>query len=251
VSEVPRLCLHGFLGCGADFEAWLEPRAGDIVPDLPGHGPKPDVDLLEGDPDMAFERCLDWIEAQVAAAGHRSVDLVAYSMGGRLAYGLLARGNIQICCAVLIGANPGIESDEERRTRAAADDALATSLAASRLPEWLDGWYAQPLFGDIESSDAWPETRARRSGASAPSLALALRRLGPGRQPSYWGALAAMTADQVLLVAGADDEKYVQINERAKQRIPRSATLTVDRTAHALHVERPALVGQLVSAFLA
>ena len=99
MREVPRLYLHGFLGCAADAAAWIDIQDGDLVLDLPGCGPNPEMGPLEGDPDGGFDRCLAWIEDQVRAAGVDQVDVVGYSMGGRLAYGLLARGNIDICCA--------------------------------------------------------------------------------------------------------------------------------------------------------
>ena len=107
-ARPPLLCLHGFLGAADDAD-WLGPPDGyaRIAPDLPGHGPSPDLTPLGTDPAQSFERCIAWIESQVETGGG-AIDVLGYSMGGRLAFGLLARRNVPIRHAVIIGAHPGI-----------------------------------------------------------------------------------------------------------------------------------------------
>jgi 2-succinyl-6-hydroxy-2,4-cyclohexadiene-1-carboxylate synthase len=141
--------------------------------------------------------------AQLAAIAERlgPVDaVVGYSLGARLALGLVVEGYAPR--AVLISVNPGI-ADAERPARRAADAAWAKRFRSEPLADVLDAWEAQPLFAGRSRADR----RARRLALDPEQCAQSLEVLGLAEMPDYRGAVD----DRFRLIAGADDVKFVAI----------------------------------------
>jgi 2-succinyl-6-hydroxy-2,4-cyclohexadiene-1-carboxylate synthase len=126
--------------------------------------------------------------------------VVGYSLGARLALGLVAEGYAPR--AVLISVNPGI-ADAERPARRAADAAWAARFRAEPLADVLDAWEAQPLFAGRSRADR----RAQRLALDPEQCARSLDVLGLAEMPDYRGEVD----DRVRLIAGADDTKFVAI----------------------------------------
>lgn len=102
-SGPPILLIHGFLASGArDWPeaTWQQPLTaagrGVIVPDLPGHG----------DSAPATAGVARLVDALAALAGEGPVDVVAYSLGARLAWSLAARHAASVRRMVLGGLAP-------------------------------------------------------------------------------------------------------------------------------------------------
>jgi 2-succinyl-6-hydroxy-2,4-cyclohexadiene-1-carboxylate synthase len=76
-------------------------------------------------------------------------------------------------------------------------------------------------------------------------LAATLRGLGPGATPPFWDRLAAIRA-RTLLLAGAEDERYVAFARRLARAIPLSRPEIVADAGHPLHVEQPEATARLV-----
>lgn len=126
--------------------------------------------------------------------------VVGYSLGARLALGLVAEGFAPR--AVLISVNPGI-ADAERPARRAADAAWAERFRTEPLADVLDAWEAQPLFAGRSRIDR----RAQRLALDPEQCARSLEVLGLAEMPDYRGAIDA----RVRLIAGAEDAKFVAI----------------------------------------
>ena len=126
--------------------------------------------------------------------------VVGYSLGARLALGLVAEGYAPR--AVLISVNPGI-ADAERPARRAADAAWATRFRTEPLAEVLDAWEAQPLFAGRSRADR----RAERLALDPEQCARSLEVLGLAEMPDYRGVIDG----RFRLIAGADDAKFVAI----------------------------------------
>ncbi|MCE9572117.1 MAG: alpha/beta fold hydrolase, partial [Deltaproteobacteria bacterium] len=171
----------------------LEP----VIPRLPGH----DVPIADGwDANLA--------EVSAALAGAEIV--VGYSLGARVALGLLATD--RIARAVLVSLNPGLASASEREVRAAGDRAWAAMLRDRGIAAFVDAWQAQPLFASQARVD--PERlaarRARRLALPAEGLARSLETMGLAAMPDYRAALHAR-ADRAHLIVGEEDAKFVAI----------------------------------------
>lgn len=128
--------LHGFLGRPESFESLarlLEYDGPVIALTLPGHNPS-----VPAQPARGFDGAVDDLAAALAALGREPVHLVGYSMGGRLALGLLARYGRRIARAVLIGASPGLADPGERAARAREDAHRAAMLRKGGLEDFVN-----------------------------------------------------------------------------------------------------------------
>jgi 2-succinyl-6-hydroxy-2,4-cyclohexadiene-1-carboxylate synthase len=54
----------------------------------------------------------------------------------------------------------------------------------------------------------------------------------------------------VQLIAGEYDKKYVEINQRMKERMPGSSIEIIQSSGHITHLERPAEFVSLINRFL-
>jgi 2-succinyl-6-hydroxy-2,4-cyclohexadiene-1-carboxylate synthase len=247
----PLLLLHGFTG-SADEWASLAPRLAALrellAVDLIGHGRS----AAPADPERyTMEHCVVDLLALLDSLGHERVDLLGYSMGGRVALQLAAAVPGRIRSLILESASPGIEDEAERAARVASDEALAARIEAEGLEWFVDHWAGIPLFA---SQAALPEQqraalRERRLRGSATGYANSLRGMGAGRQPSLWNRLPEL-AMPALLVSGELDVKYLAIGERAAALLPAARHAIVREAGHAVHLEQPEAFADLVVGFL-
>jgi 2-succinyl-6-hydroxy-2,4-cyclohexadiene-1-carboxylate synthase len=233
--------VHGFTQTASSWRptvARLSASLGpdvDIVPlDAPGHGDRGDVraDLPAG-------------AAILAGAGGRAT-YIGYSMGGRLCLHIALASPHLVERLVLIGTTPGIEDDEERAARRAADDALADEIERIGVSAFVDRWLSQPLFARLERSDADIQTRLTNT---ADGLASSLRLAGTGTQTPLWARLGELTMP-VLVVAGEHDDKYRAVGRRMADAISDASFVEIEGAGHAVHLERPAETCAAVVAWL-
>src|SRR5699024_12416243 len=91
--------------------------------------------------------------------------------------------------------------------------------------------------------------REERPGQAAEGLTQSRRHMGTGKQPSWWGQRNAFKKP-VLLLAGTEDEKFVEINKKMENQLQTSKFVSVKNAGHAIHVEQPEIFGKLVSGFI-
>ncbi|MFC1661877.1 alpha/beta fold hydrolase, partial [Gemmatimonadota bacterium] len=161
-----------------------------------------------------------------------------YSMGGRVA---LAGGILhpeRVSALILESASPGLASDNARRARRRADEALAEGILLGGMEEFVDHWLGLPLFAT--QGKLPPQVRAvareRRLENNPKALAACLRGLGIGAQPSFWDRLAGVEAP-TLLLAGEEDQKFIEISQQMAEEIPGSTLRLVPRAGHTIHLE--------------
>lgn len=229
--------MHGFTqtsACWSEFGRLLA-RSCEVVPiDAPGHGAGAPVvsDLWQAGSDLA------------ARLGGGT--LLGYSMGGRIALHAALAGHRSstggIDRLVLISATAGIDDDAERAARRRADDALADRVEAIGVEEFVDEWLTAPMFSRLPPD---PECLAARRSNTATGLAMSLRTCGVGTQDPLWHRLGDLTMP-VLIVAGADDEKFTTLAHRLADGIAHSELAVVPSAGHACHSERPAAVAEIV-----
>lgn len=216
-----------------------------ILLDLPGHG------RHTGDVGP-WRFTLEAVEAEISAlSGDEPLDLVGYSMGGRLALAYAVRHPRRVRRLVLESASPGLASDDDRRARRDEDGELARTIEQDGVEAFVERWEDLPLF---ESQRALPEEertalRARRLRNHPGSLAASLRGLGTGSLPSFWGSLPSVPMP-VLLLVGALDRKFAQIGARMAGELPDARLVEVPEAGHAVHLERPDAWLAAVTAFL-
>ena len=157
---------------------------------------------------------------------------VGYSMGGRIALHVALGHRDVVEGLVLVSTTAGIEDAEEREARRASDEALAARIESIGADEFLDEWLAQPMFAGVPP--AGREGRVADAGALAASLRLA----GTGTQEPLWDRLPEIDVP-ALVIAGAQDTKYVALAERLAGELPRAEVAVIPNAGHAVHLERP------------
>lgn len=233
--------LHGFTGAPSSFDG-LAPLASKlrlIAPPLVGHGrpsAAPGVDVFTAE-----------VDRLLALAPARSL-LVGYSLGARLALGLLLREPARFSGAVLIGANPGLRTEAERRARAARDAELGVALEARGLEAFVDQWEAEPLFASqsLLPREVRAAERARRLSHTAVGLARSLRATGLAGMPDYWGHLQNIDCP-VELLTGALDERFAALATVMARELPRGRATVVPEAGHNLLLERPGSVVEAIA----
>ncbi|MEM9554487.1 MAG: alpha/beta fold hydrolase [Acidobacteriota bacterium] len=247
------VALHGFTGTGA---AWDEVAAhlGDEwrleAPDLPGHGSAAerfDGAVLPSTFEATVERLATWLRARRAGGTNASIVLAGYSLGARLALGLLVAHPGLARAAVLIGVRPGLDDPAERDRRAAADDTLAVSLETDGVEAFVERWQRLPLFASQRRLPAARRAaqRASRRAQSAAGLAWALRALSLGRMPAYTEHLPAVSIPVRLLV-GALDAPFHEPMRAMAAALPRAELQQVADAGHNLILETPGAVAAAI-----
>lgn len=244
----PLVLLHGFTGSAAAWypyeEEWSGRRA--LAVELPGHGGSE-----APPPGTTFEEVADAVVRVLDEHGVGRADLLGYSMGGRVALQVAVRHPERIDRLVIESASPGIESEQQRRERAEADDALATSILRDGLDAFVERWAAIPLFeSQARLPKAWlAREREVRLGNSAEGLAAGLRVLSVGRQPALAEELESFDRP-TLFIVGEKDVKYLEIARTLSARMPRARRVEVADAGHTIHLEEPQRFWQAVRAFL-
>lgn len=239
-QHVSLLALHGFTGCGEDFSKF-SPFCGPGIawhcPNLPGHGPAPD---LSCGPEATIARVHDAQRALPKRAHTHARVLLGYSMGARAALLHATTFPDAWDALILISANPGIESEAERTERRQSDARLAQQIETAGLRSFLECWQQHPLIRSQQNipADWQPAMRAHRLQHSEAGLAASLRQFGQGQCPNLWPMLSKITSP-VLLITGGHDEKYTKIGQRMARELATCNHAVVTGAGHMPHLEAP------------
>lgn len=248
----PLLLLHGFSGSSESWTEIVLERLAEsrrvLAVDLPGHG----VSDIPSEPGrFAFAAVVSDLVDVLDVLEITTAVWVGYSMGGRLALGAGLLVPDRVSKLVLESASPGLATEDDRIRRRTADEELACRIE-SRGTDWFaEEWGNQPLFETQKQLS--PEIRAglrRRRAANRPeALAACLRGLGTGMQPSLWSALGHVAAP-TLLIAGAEDPKFVNTSQRMLEELPDARLAIVPGSGHEVHLERPEAWLSVVASFV-
>ena len=240
--------IHGFSGSP---KSWLRVRARldmpSCAPAVCGHGDgRPPVpDACSG---CSFEAEVDRLASVIGRAAPAPRLLAGYSLGGRLALGLLVRHAGLFRGAALIGANPGIDGRAERVARRTADEKWARCIEDQGLAAFDREWSALPLFETQRRLDADRELEQRgiRLGHDPGAMAAAMRALGLGTMPDYRPFLSSITCPVELIVGGLDS-KFLGLARQMAGLLPAATLRIVDGVGHNVPLEAPARLARLLN----
>ena len=204
------IALHGFLGCGRDWDAV-----------------------------RAKSECgLEWICPDLFATGASleppAVDgpcwLAGYSFGARLALSWMQREPERWSGALLLSANSGnFQSDQERAARRAADDLWAEAFRQDPWNDVLDRWNAQDVLagGTAPLRTESDYDRAKLSAALR-EFSVAGQFTDPLRLPC-----------NLVWIAGERDGKFVTLQASMRDAGFPGTFPLVEAAGHRLLVEAP------------
>jgi len=234
-----RLCLvHGFTQTGASWGPVADRLRGaghDVVtPDVAGHGAASEV------------RADLWQAAAFLAAEVGSAVWIGYSLGARLVLHVALAHPEVVQRLVLVSSTAGIDDDDQRTDRRAADDALADDIERIGVPAFVERWLSGPLWSTLPRERAGIEHRV---GNTAAGLASSLRLAGTGTQDPLWQRLATIDAP-ALVVTGGLDHKFGELGDRLASLLPQATRVAVADAGHAVPWERPDAFVAAVDAWL-
>lgn len=235
-------CLHGMLGTPGDWEGVLpQPTAGWV---------RRDVDLLN---------LLEWGVSDLAEAGRALVAssppgswLCGYSLGGRIALHALLAAPEHWAGAILTGADVGLIDPTAKVRRGEQDLVWMRRFASGE--DWgklLADWDSQAVLdGELhpDVAEGWAGARARLE-ARRVGWARAFACWGLGRQRDLWWELDSIRVP-VLWLAGARDEKFVEIGQRAVEILPQAQLRIFPGVGHRLPWQAPAEFAAAVEEWL-
>jgi 2-succinyl-6-hydroxy-2,4-cyclohexadiene-1-carboxylate synthase len=230
--------LHGFTHTGASWDpviAALPQRYKALAPDIRGHGSAPERPVS-----------LQAVVGDVSALAGERFTLGGYSMGGRIALHVALALPERVERLVLIGASPGIEDPDERVHRAAVDERLADEIERETIEQFAHRWASSTPVLSGQPASVRAAVHEDRLRNSTTGLARALRYLGTGALPSLWGRLSELQMP-VALVVGERDEKFRAIARQMAAALPRAQTTAVPGTGHAVHLEAPRAVAEIIA----
>jgi len=236
--------LHGFTQNGDVYDDFKEKLSGTcrvFTPHLPGHGGEPPLQPGLGSKEVAL---------RLSGVYGRSI-YMGYSMGARTALRVALEHRESVAGLILVSATAGISDDEERRKRHLDDMALAEHIKATPLKDFLREWLSGPLFANLNQDEAALEKRLHNNPNDMADILLTL---GLGAEEPMWSLLPELGSSSipVLILVGANDEKYLKIGHQLRLGIGESAELKViDDCGHFVIGERPEEVIKLITPFIA
>lgn len=247
----PLLLIHGFSGSQQQWKPFVQAWSKHyrlILVDMLGHGNSDVPDEVER---YQMERVVTDLTALLEQLGMNKVHVLGYSMGGRIAlsFAMLASNKVQ--SVILESSSPGLATEEERAARRAGDKQLAENIEQKGIEWFAQYWGSLPLFASLQKlpQATLDKLHAARLSNNPKGLAQSLRGIGTGQQPSWWEQLHQLSIP-VLLIAGAEDQKYCAIAETMKKQLPNCELKLVPEAGHNVHMEQPQLFDTIVISFL-
>jgi 2-succinyl-6-hydroxy-2,4-cyclohexadiene-1-carboxylate synthase len=248
----PLLLLHGFTGDSSTWtpfnDVWSK-HSMLIIPDILGHGKTESPNPLHH---YRIESIAHDLKGILDKMGVNQVDILGYSMGGRLALTFALLFPDRVRKVILESASPGLQTEQERERRRLKDAELAQFIIKDGMDLFVDYWEELPLFSTMKRlpTAVQEEIRAQRLRNSQVGLANSLLGMGTGSQPSWWGHPLQQLTCQVLLVTGTEDKKFSEFAKSMCKELKNSTWIAFERCGHAIHVEEPEKFGTIVSDFI-
>ncbi len=226
--------FHGFTSSKATWYELLEQINSYhiLLIDLPGHGET----KLKGPRTM--QSFSDDFASLLNFLGIQKVNLIGYSLGGRTALSFAHYYPERVERLILESASPGLRTQEERRARRQEDSKLAEYILKEGIEKFTSYWQNLLLFESQKklSEERQNKIKKERLAQDEAGLAMSLKFMGTGMQPSWWESLETVS-QPVLLLVGEKDEKFIKINKMMNKLLLNANLYTIEDVGHAVHIE--------------
>lgn len=243
-SSLPYLLmLHGFMGNSHVFDPLMEELksfCNPITIDLAGHGQT----QSPTDPDFyTADRQVHQIMSIISRLNFENLYLYGYSMGGRLAFQILASHSKLFSAAFIESSHCGIQSDEERLSRQILDEKRAQQIE-SGFENFIEDWSNLPLFQHTPKNlKAVYENIMKQQNPE--QLAASLRGFGAGIMPEICDQISNLNLP-LTLIAGELDHKYVTLMTKLSSQFKSADLHIAEKAGHRVHTDQPKKLIQIL-----
>lgn len=238
--------LHGFMGSHHDFDAIVEHLSGTVLTlDLLGFGSRSPYVEEPKRFDM-FAQITD-LQLILKKINWTHINLLGYSMGGRLALGFAVKYPKLVKNLYLESSTAGLQYAVERQQRILNDEKKAQQIECD-FPAFVKQWEQMPLFNTQKHLPVTQQVaiRQQRLSQHPKNVANSLRYMGTGSQPNFWPNLVMLQCPTLLLV-GSLDTKFRRIASDMNQLLPHAKVVTVAQAGHNVHFEAPKQVIEVLN----
>ncbi|WP_300562604.1 2-succinyl-6-hydroxy-2,4-cyclohexadiene-1-carboxylate synthase [Companilactobacillus sp.] len=240
LSQVTFVFLHGFLGSKRDFEKIVGDFSEQyLVLDLLGFGENKDQNI---EPDRFIQKNqVEDLEDIFSKLNLVNINLVGYSMGGRLAIAYALKYPKRINSLFLESTTAGISDQQQRLDRQNHDKKLAHSVIDQGMDKFIENWEKLPLFSSQQavSKNDFTFMHQQRIDQNPINVANSLLEMGTGKQPNYWPDVGQLSKLSVKIIVGSKDSKFIKIGHRLHELIHGSTLTVVSNSGHNVHFETP------------
>ena len=182
-----------------------------------------------------FDRWVeDFCNSVETQTGQEKSFLLGYSLGGRLALHASLHSPNLWQGVIIVGADPGLVSEDEKRAQLQNDHKWAVRLKKEPLKRLVEEWDEQPVFCGIENS-----APRNLNQLDAGKLGLQFGVFSKGLQQNLIPKLAELKSPPVLFLSGEKDKKYQGIGETLAKSSPVVKAQVVADAGHRVPWENP------------
>ena len=233
-------CIHGNFQTSKVWQS-LEGRLKAKISDLELVTEDLFAKQFQGFDDWTEDFC-DRVEAQ--ANGEKSI-LLGYSLGGRLALHACIHHSDLWQGAVVVGADPGLKSEEEKRLQLDRDRNWAKRLKREQLEKLVCEWDAQSVFGGFKNQ------APRNLDEMDPfKISQQFEVFSKGFQQNLVPKLAELKRPPILFLSGEMDSKYHKIGEGLAKSCPPVSFGVIQDAGHRVPWENPNEFVQALGKFM-
>ena len=178
-------------------------------------------------------------------ANYKQCVLFGYSMGGRLAYGLLAKYAYFFRAAIIMSSAPYVA---QKVIKQQFNQLIIDKLQSLPARQFYQFWHSLPLFGSLITHCDYELYLKQRLNCFNQQLYIEILRQLP-LMPDYRKALKDCFIP-VLLLTGKNDDKYTIFAQDVNQYLVKAKHFEVSQAAHACYVEQSVIVKKTMAIFL-
>ncbi len=240
MDNIHHVYLHGLLGDHTEFDQVIDYLQESKIKH---HRLKIEPPKQEEN----FKQFIPRILAQIKNLQIKGkINLIGFSMGGRLAFYLKYYYPTYFNQVIILSAQMICHEDKASRKkvdRARLDDVNNEA----EFKEWAKNFFMMDIYGSFYQTSACHQKIDSLRYSDLARYQIFFNQLSVTQQPEI--ELNSITwQNQMIFISGKLDEKYSNLAENYQQLLPNAQFHQIDDCAHALHLERPKRLAEIIKA---